>query len=115
MFIDSICLDGGVDFETTMANVTKDYMNAKESGGNGSWTGLYRHELDLTSGKVQRYRLSNRGCEFPCVNPKNTGVNYQYTYASASGNEGSWYMPHVGVNKIDVQNKGNDSVWLAPE
>jgi all-trans-8'-apo-beta-carotenal 15,15'-oxygenase len=66
-------------------------LKSKEHGGTGSWTGLYRHELDLDTGKVSRSRLSNRGCEFPSINPSNVGIDYQYTYAAASGNTGAWY------------------------
>lgn len=83
-------------------------MKAKEFGGTGSWTGLFRHELDMKSGQVSRHRLSDRGCEFPSINPDNVGVKYQYSYVTASPNEGAWYFPLQGLLKVDVQNKGND-------
>ena len=86
-------MEGGVDFEVTTENVEKDFMRAREYGGTGSWTGLFRHELDLLSGDVERYRISDRGCEFPCVNPDKVGVKNQYTYVVASANEGSWFQP----------------------
>ena len=76
VYIDSICLEGGVNFEVTPATVTMDYLKAKEFGGTGSWTGLFRHELDMKSGEVSRHRLSDRGCEFPSINPDNVGVKY---------------------------------------
>lgn len=90
-------------------------MRAKEYGGTGPWTGLFRHELDLETGKASRYRLSDRGCEFPTINPKHVGTNYNYGYAAASANEGSWFQPLTGIVKVDVSNKGNDKVWLPDE
>ncbi len=71
--------------------------------------------MDLKSGKVSRHRLSDRGCEFPCVNPDHVGKKYQYAYVSGSANEGTWYSPFYGLTKIDVQNKGNDKFWLPEE
>lgn len=102
VYVDSICLEGGVNFEVTAATVKKEYLKAREYGGTGSWTGLFRHELDLKSGEVTRYRLSDRGCEFPSINPDYVGKKYQYTYASASPNEGCWYQPFQGLLKVDV-------------
>ena len=91
VMIDSISLEGGLNFSLNVDNVTKDYMKAKEYGGTGSWTGLFRHELDLETGKATRTRLSDRGCEFPTINPNHVGVDYKYGYAGASANEGAWY------------------------
>ena len=92
VIIDSVCLEGGISFgEFGGKNMTKESFKAREYGGKGSWTGLFRHELDLNSGEVNRYRLSDRGCEFPCVNPDYIGKKYQYTYASASANKGVWF------------------------
>ena len=52
VFVDSICLEGGMSFEVTAANVEEKYLKAREFGGTGSWTGLFRHDLDLKSGRV---------------------------------------------------------------
>ena len=102
VFIDSVCMEGGIDFDITTANVTRDYFKAREFGGTGSWTGFFRHELDLKSGSVERYRLSDRGCEFPQINADKTGKKYQFAYVPASGNEGAWYQPFQALMKVDV-------------
>ena len=92
VIVDSISMEGGINFgEFASDTLKKEQMKAREFGGTGSWTGLFRHEMDLKTGVVSRYRLCDRGGEFPSINPDNTGKKYKFTYAPASPNEGAWF------------------------
>jgi all-trans-8'-apo-beta-carotenal 15,15'-oxygenase len=62
---------------------------------------LWRFELDLTTGTVDRTLLEPRCCEFPVVHPDRVGREYRYAYmgaaATIAGNQ-----PLQALAKIDV-------------
>jgi all-trans-8'-apo-beta-carotenal 15,15'-oxygenase len=63
---------------------------------------LWRFQLDLASGQVDRRLIQSRCCEFPVVHPALVGRPYRYAYMGAthrnSGNE-----PLQAIAKVNVE------------
>jgi all-trans-8'-apo-beta-carotenal 15,15'-oxygenase len=62
---------------------------------------LWRFELDLATGRVDRKLLETRCCEFPVVHPDRVGREYQYSYMAAAA-EIAGNMPLQTLAKVDV-------------
>ncbi len=62
---------------------------------------LWRFELDLATGTVDRTLLEPRCCEFPVVHPDHVGREYRYAYMGAAATIGG-NQPLQALAKIDV-------------
>jgi all-trans-8'-apo-beta-carotenal 15,15'-oxygenase len=62
---------------------------------------LWRFELDLATGTVDRTLLEPRCCEFPVVHPDRVGREYRYAYMGAAATIGG-NQPLQALAKIDV-------------
>uniref|UniRef100_A0A6U7ZC62 Dioxygenase n=1 Tax=Eutreptiella gymnastica TaxID=73025 RepID=A0A6U7ZC62_9EUGL len=115
IYADSVCLEGGMDFSANLDSVTRGYFRGSGYGGTGPWTGLFRHVLDPVKGTVRRYRLADRGCEFPQINNNYLGKPYRYVYAAASATRGPYFGPNMGIMKKDLlAPEGYQDFWKAP-
>ena len=74
---------------------------------------LYRFEIDLAKGKVEKSVLQDRSCEFPVVHPDYVGQNYRYCYMGAIANS-TGNAPLQAIMKVDVQTGEKQTHSFAP-
>jgi all-trans-8'-apo-beta-carotenal 15,15'-oxygenase len=72
---------------------------------------LERCRLDLSSGAVQRERLSERCCEFAMVNPRQLGLAARYAWMAVAERE-TGNDPLQAIQKLDLHS-GESRTWSA--
>ncbi len=70
---------------------------------------LYQFKVSLTSPKVTREKLDNRGCEFPCVHPNWVGKENRYIYMNVTDNNNGG-GPLQNIIKLDLTGEATQ-VW----
>ncbi len=102
--VDSICYASlpGVDPNQDFRHTNFDALDPGQ---------LWRFQLDLTTGQVQRRPLGNRCCEFPTLHPDYVGQPYRYLYAGAAHNP-TGNAPLQALMKFDLAT-GQEQVWSA--
>jgi all-trans-8'-apo-beta-carotenal 15,15'-oxygenase len=104
IFIDSICYDSypSLDEKIDFREVDFDAIPPGQ---------LWRFQVNLATSQVQHKVISDRGCEFPHLNPKNVGRSYRYLYIGTTHND-SGNDPLQAILKID-QKTGEQQIWSA--
>ncbi|MFP5269503.1 carotenoid oxygenase family protein [Coleofasciculus sp.] len=102
--VDSICYESltQVDSEIDYRDVDFDAIAPGQ---------LFRFTLNLADATVQRQRLLERSCEFPCVHPDHVGRPYRYVYMGVAHNP-TGNAPLQAIAKFDVTT-GEEQIWSA--
>lgn len=104
VYIDSVCyedlpaLEAGADYRET------DFSTLAPGQ-------LWRFQLDLKTGNVERQRLESRCCEFPFVHPGRVGRPYRYVFIGAA-HEATSNAPLQAILKADLVS-GDRQLWSA--
>jgi all-trans-8'-apo-beta-carotenal 15,15'-oxygenase len=102
--IDSICYESLPEVEPE-----SDFRQVNfEAGSPGQ---LWRFDLNLKDGTVQKELIESRCCEFPSIHPNNVGHPYRYTYIGATHGEAG-NAPLQAILKIDLDS-GERQLWSA--
>ncbi|MBW4615551.1 MAG: carotenoid oxygenase family protein [Desmonostoc vinosum HA7617-LM4] len=102
--IDSICYQSLPQVEPESDFRQVDF----EAGSPGQ---LWRFNLNLQDGVVQRKLIESRCCEFPSIHPANVGRSYRYMYIGAAHAE-TGNAPLQALLKIDLES-GTRQLWSA--
>lgn len=104
LYIDSVCYDSLPSIDSN-----EDYQQVRfEKLDPGQ---LWRFQVNLTTGDVERQLLESRCCEFPVLHPNQVGRPYRYVYLGAAHNPAG-NAPLQGVIKLDLIS-GARQVWSA--
>jgi all-trans-8'-apo-beta-carotenal 15,15'-oxygenase len=72
---------------------------------------LWRFQLNLETGEIQRQLVESRCCEFPSVHPSKVGQPYRYAYlAAAHAPQGN--APNQAILKVDLKSDDRQ-LWSA--
>ncbi|MBW4561847.1 MAG: carotenoid oxygenase family protein [Mojavia pulchra JT2-VF2] len=102
--IDSICYDSLPEVEPESDFRQVDF----EAIAPGQ---LWRFNINLNDGTVQRKLIESRCCEFPSIHPDNVGRPYRYLYIGAAHAE-TGNAPLQALLKIDLDS-GERQLWSA--
>ncbi|MBM0740653.1 carotenoid oxygenase family protein [Phormidium sp. CLA17] len=105
--------------EVVIDSVCYEDLPAVEPGGDFRQTNfdaiapgqLWRFQVNLQTGTVDRQLLEGRCCEFPVVHPAKVGRSYRYAYLAA-GYAPTGNAPLQTVVKVDTQSS-NRALWSA--
>jgi len=104
--VDSVALDS-FDFEANMDNVKASYFFNPGPMGR-----LHRTQIDLKTGKIAQSLVSERGCEFPSIPIKKTGVKHKYIYTACSAVSGrAGWGPNRAVMKSNLED-GSEELFV---
>jgi all-trans-8'-apo-beta-carotenal 15,15'-oxygenase len=72
---------------------------------------LWRFQVNLQTGAVERSLLESRCCEFPFVHPAKAGRSHRYIYLAATHNS-TGNAPHQAILKVDTETSDR-KLWSA--
>ena len=75
---------------------------------------LWRFQLNLEDGTVEREMLESRCCEFPTHHPNQVGRKYRYLYIGASANDTGRNAPLQAILKLDLETGERELHSFAP-
>lgn len=102
--IDSVCYDA---FPTVESDADYREIDFKALPPGQLW----RFQIDLKTGTVERRMLESRCCEFPFVHPNHAGRPYRYAFLGAA-HEPEGNAPLQAILKADLET-GDRQLWSA--